>query len=106
VTTVPDPKAINPRRAALERDAVSCGGRWVERTLEQLSLEGRPVEGGWPGTLSEARGLVAGVSSAFKPALSFEESDWLARTIYTHAKRLWQARREPERGPPIDEEEA
>ncbi|MCU0681784.1 MAG: hypothetical protein MUF34_05930 [Polyangiaceae bacterium] len=99
MTSVPEIKVVapNPRRAALERGALRSGDRWVERTREQLSLEGRTVEGGWPGTMSEARGLVASVSGALKPALTFEESDWVAKTIYTHAKRLWQARREPER---------
>ncbi|HEU4405819.1 MAG TPA: hypothetical protein VFS43_11185 [Polyangiaceae bacterium] len=105
MTNPPDSKALSVRRAALERDALTCGDRWVERTRERLTLEGRAVEGGWPGTLSEARGLVAGFSAAFKPALSFEESDWVARTIYTHAKRLWQARREPERESPSDDDD-
>lgn len=104
MTGPPDSKAPGLRRAALEQGAMTCGDRWVERTREQLALEGRPIEGGWPGTLSEARGLVAGLSTAIKPALTFEESDWVARTIYTHAKRFWQARREPEREPPFDDD--
>lgn len=103
MTNPPDSKALGLRRAALEHDAMACGDRWVERTREQLALEGRPIEGGWPGTMSEARGLVASLSAAIKPALTFEESDWVARTIYTHAKRFWQARREPERESSFDD---
>ncbi len=106
MTGVPESKPPGQRRAALERDALRSSDRWVERTRERLALEGRTAEGGWPGTMSEARGMVAGVSATFKPALTFEESAWVARTIYTHAKRLWQARREPERESIGDEEDS
>jgi alkylhydroperoxidase family enzyme len=39
----------------LEALARRVGSAWVEEWRRELAVDGRPMSGGWPGTLSEAR---------------------------------------------------
>jgi hypothetical protein len=89
--------AGGPERRAelLGRIAVEASVAWVTWWCDELRRQRRPVAGGWPGTLSEARArIVARVSAdlggAF--ALTYAELDGLARTAYLRAKGEWRAR--------------
>ena len=66
----------------------------MERTHARLAREGRAREGGWPGTIREARGLAADFSMTLSSALTFDESAHVTKLIYAHAKREWRALRE------------
>lgn len=83
------------RRGALEKTAIGAGAQWAECCRVELKRQGRPIAGGWPGTLSEARTRVtlAWLRGHKKhgPAISHEELGWLARTAYGQAKRDWLA---------------
>ena len=52
---VPRPMKTADRAATLERLAGEVAASWVTSYLASLSEEGRPIEGGWPGTMPEAR---------------------------------------------------
>jgi hypothetical protein len=64
---------------------------WVDRVSQQLTSSGRRLEGGWPGTLSEARRLL--VQSMSSPGADIQrgELEDLARTLYEQAKSQWLA---------------
>jgi len=67
----------------------------------ELARQGRPMSGGWPGTLSEARHrvLMHAVSQmAADGALSDHELTDLARTAFATARADWMASavREPD----------
>jgi len=80
---------------ALERAVDAAGQAWALDWSNTLSGEGRSVSGGWPGTLSEARGRVAlCVARRVGPArrVSAEELESLARRAYAAARKAWLAR--------------
>jgi hypothetical protein len=84
------------RKTLVSKEALDVGQRWVEALREELKREGRPVEGGWPGTLSEARARVDGSISRLLAkhrlaVLSSEELSLAARAAYDHARRTWLA---------------
>jgi hypothetical protein len=69
----------------------------VERLRVQLADQGRPVEGGWPGTISEARRLVlARMAADAKPSTSTvitrARFDQLVKVVYMKARREWLLR--------------
>lgn len=67
---------------------------WVELHVKTLESEGRLIEGGWPGTISEARRRVVGCLAVHpQDAASKEELAVLVDTIYSEAKRLWLVER-------------
>ena len=88
--------AISVRpNSALERAVDAAGEAWAVDWSNSLHGEGRSVSGGWPGTLSEARGRVAvcvakrtGVARRVSP----EELEQLARRAYAAARKAWLAR--------------
>jgi hypothetical protein len=75
------------RRLLLRDIALDVGKRWFDRWRAQLVGEGRCIEGGWPGTIKEARALVA--ASIRLPNVTSEELGWAARTSWAEAKRAW-----------------
>jgi hypothetical protein len=82
------------------------GRRWFASWREDLLRQGRAIEGGWPGTLPEARALVAAsVAPAFTqrrmPILTNEELIWAMRATYDEARRAWLASHERLRGPDL-----
>ena len=82
---------------ALERAVDAAGQAWALDWSNVLSGEGRAVSGGWPGTLSEARGRVAAcVAKRVGPVrrVSAEELESLARRAYAAARKAWLARAE------------
>jgi len=71
------------------RAARGAGARWAEQQRELLAREGRLPEGGWPGTLSEARAIAASLSLTRTSPLSAEELTLAAREAYNQAKGAW-----------------
>jgi len=85
-----DPEA---RRALLERGAIATGERWADGWRETLRQQGRRASGGWPGTVREARALVAAYFKAelHGPALTYDELECAAKISYARAKHQWLA---------------
>ncbi|HMJ11946.1 MAG TPA: hypothetical protein VK524_11060, partial [Polyangiaceae bacterium] len=82
------------RTALLCDAAVLIGASWARGWCEEMSKTGRAVEGGWPGTLPEARTRVAEyfrVECARRriSELSPDELATATRSAYDQAKREW-----------------
>lgn len=78
----------------LERAAVHAARSWAEACCAALAQEGRRVEGGWPGTIREARARVAAeatkvLADQSMTWLTHDELDRLAQTTYDEARRAW-----------------
>jgi hypothetical protein len=89
-----DPARGGRRRTTLERAAVATGAAWAASFMDDLKKQGRPVAGGWPGTLSEARARIVArmsVDLGRRYQLSPDELELMTRTAYLHAKGRWQA---------------
>jgi hypothetical protein len=70
------------------------GETWAKVWFQALRTEGRPVAGGWPGTLQEARYRARmhcdrELSRRGQPPLSQDELHLVAAAIYERAKRDW-----------------
>jgi len=76
---------------AHESTVMHDGREWADGLRDSLVREGRPVAGGWPGTVSEARTRVASVIAGV--ALSREQHGHLTRVLYEAAKGKWLSRR-------------
>jgi hypothetical protein len=90
----------DPRELALHEIALSTARQWTTGWFRTLAEDGRRVEGGWPGTIHEARGRIAADASnellrTSKPALTREELGRLTQTTYEEARRLWRASAAP-----------
>jgi hypothetical protein len=82
------------REETLGQVAVAAGHAWVHWWRAELARQGRPMSGGWPGTLSEARRrvLAHAVSQlGADGALSDHELTDLARTVFATARADWIA---------------
>ncbi len=104
---VPSGTARSKDRAVVELPPPLAGPaqktaeRWAARVLLQLRVESRRICGGWPGTITEARAVLAG---DLLPQLTGESLDALervghervARFLYQGAREYW-ARREHRR---------
>lgn len=65
--------------------------KWVEFLVNVLENEGRLVEGGWPGTVSEARSRLMNclAEQAEDPPQDTGEVTLLVDMLYSKAKQLW-----------------
>src|SRR5438128_2449555 len=93
------------RTTLLREAALAAGHWWFAAWREDLSHAGRAVEGGWPGTLSEARALSARfVREALKSrrarTATNEELTWATRVTYAEARRTWLSSKVRRRGSP------
>jgi len=95
MTTVPPGPARNVKRDAILRAApAAVGAAWARDVSARLAAEGRSVEGGWPGTIVEARALISGrlraelVGRDLHQASSEELVAAAART-YDEARSAW-----------------
>jgi len=70
----------------LEPIATAIGRTWVLEVLEGLRSSDRDIEGGWPGTLGEAR---ARVRAELRRPLAIDVIDSLARIAYATARQGW-----------------
>ena len=92
----PTPEA---RQMLLEQTARAEGNAWASWWRNELQRQNRPVSGGWPGTLSEARVRVARrLAVEHGPALAAtrQEVEDAARAAYGAARNEWNESREPE----------
>lgn len=92
------PTGPSPEAAPFAALAEATGAAWFEDEAVALRAAGRPLVGGWPGTVSEARTRVMnGVARARGSVLSREATAELAHVVYITARRRWEARatREP-----------
>jgi hypothetical protein len=82
------------RGAILRGGPSAVGAAWVRSLCGALSEQGRPVAGGWPGTMVEARALIVrhlqlelegrGMRSASSAELASA-----ATATYEHARSEW-----------------
>jgi len=90
----PKDEKLNSRRLLLADAAKSLGKLWAEGWFEELRSQGRPITGGWPGTMSEARGRVRAHAGALltkrsmSPLTDAELAD-AARMTYDSATAKW-----------------
>jgi hypothetical protein len=88
------PSEADHRDEWLTAAARDAGDRWAADCRAELAREGREVEGGWPGTIREARMRVAAhVGQALVDrsmvAMSYDELGRAARVTYDKARRSW-----------------
>jgi hypothetical protein len=86
---------VPPRAVVLREMAVGAARSWTKRWLSTLEADGRAVEGGFPGTVSEARAVLAHFAGRAlvdlgAPALAREELPELTRITYDEARRSWR----------------
>lgn len=68
----------------------TLAAQWLEETSQRLTAQGRPLEGGWPGTLSEARHRLRVLIVSENLQLSEAQCDSLSREMYKTAKNRWR----------------
>jgi len=74
----------------IEDLAADESAAWVEALFTQFESEGRLIEGGWPGTVSEARRrLMTRIAANPSDAPERGELDRLVDLIYAKAKQRW-----------------
>ena len=74
-------------RALVESEST----KWVKFLVAQLESEGRPIEGGWPGKVSEARSrlITCLAEQAEELPQDSAEVTILVDMLYNNAKQLW-----------------
>lgn len=92
---------MTERELLVERIVTAAASAWASSCFDALAREQRTVSGGWPGTLSEARGralagLVRALQAQSMPALTHEELADAARLTNALARRAWLANRRPD----------
>lgn len=83
------------RRRLIQQEPTALGTAWAITSCEELRQSGRSVEGGWPGTVKEARGRVQRELTRLLAARGLEPlrpEELVAATsaTYEQAKRAWQ----------------
>lgn len=94
------PPTADARTALLDRLASEVASQWTQTYLSSLADEGRPIEGGWPGTMPEARMRMDEharrlLSKHSMVALTTEELGQYTRLLYDEARRAWLRHRSP-----------
>ncbi len=89
-------KAPEARRLLLTEGALTLGTRWARFWCDEMRRDGRPISGGWPGTVPEARARVAAyfgpeLARRRMAQLTADELALAARATYQKAKRDWLA---------------
>jgi hypothetical protein len=90
------PPALAESRGALLREtSEAIGARWVLDYSASVQQSGRRIEGGWPGTLPEARGRVLAslpqeLSERGAAPLSPQELVVASAMASAEAKRQWR----------------
>jgi len=85
-----------PRRSQLLGQCMTLAGKtWAAALVEEMSKARRSVEGGWPGTIAEARTLAQReltrqlASRGLAPPSAGELAS-AAATVNEHARKEWQ----------------
>ncbi len=78
----------------MAREALALGVRWAQVTVQQMRSEGRTIDGGWPGTVPEARAQVRQILDSMLAkrgmrSLTNGELVTAARATYEQARREW-----------------
>lgn len=81
---------------ALTARCQEIGVAWANDVLATLEAEGRPASGMWPGTLSEARTLVARDANARGGSYDRQGDEDKVRAVYAAARDCWNRRRAPD----------
>ncbi len=86
--------SLDKRGLLLEAVASTASRQWVEQWRNLLRGQGRPLAGGWPGTLPEARAVAQACfqqehARNRSAALKSEEINWLAKSTYAKARQQW-----------------
>jgi hypothetical protein len=86
----------NLRSTLLSDLPLKIGAGWAEGWREEMVKQGRPIAGGWPGTIGEARARVAAYfeNELRRRKLAHLTSDELAaatRAAFGQARRDWLA---------------
>ena len=85
-------------RADVLRDiALQAARSWATECISALAAEGRPVAGGWPGTMSDARARAGALATRTlgthaMTALDHDELRDLTHATYKEAQRCWRDR--------------
>ena len=87
---------MTERSTLLEKDPITVGTAWARAICGQITAQGRPIVGGWPGTLVEARAQIARHlhDELFKrgmKGLEAEELEQATNMTYARAKQEWLA---------------
>ncbi len=93
---MPPASGRTARDVLLEQAAFDAARTWASACCLELTREGRPIEGGWPGTMPEARtraGAHVGrmLVERSMPALTHDELGRVARITYDEARRSWRS---------------
>lgn len=83
------------RRLLIEERPSALGVSWALDSCADVTRSGRRVEGGWPGTVPEARmrvlsGLTHELAARGFAPLSQTELSVATSTVYDRARREWQ----------------
>lgn len=87
---------MSERDALLDRAAREAARDWTLAYRDELAREGRVVEGGWPGTMPEARARSAARAGSLllerrMSELAYDERARVARITYDEARRCWRS---------------
>ncbi|AKV00173.1 hypothetical protein AKJ09_06836 [Labilithrix luteola] len=87
-------KTTATRGELLEQAALDAARSWTQVVCAELAREGRRVEGGWPGTIREARARAANEGASVlgrqsMTGLTHDELERLARITHDEARRFW-----------------
>jgi hypothetical protein len=91
------------RRTLLAHASDEAGRAWAQIWFDDLRGQGRAVTGGWPGTMSEARGrarvhIDGRLSRQALAPITHIELGEAARATYDIAKSLWYGSRVRDEG--------
>lgn len=97
----PMDRAVGARRVLLGRAAESAGEGWAMERIAELRADHRRIQGGWPGTLREARALL---HTSLPPSLAAEacspptrdEIEQAVRQAYATARDTWHTQSQPD----------
>ena len=78
----------------MHEGALAIGALWAKTWFEEMRRDGRPVAGGWPGTIDEARHrvrvhFVRELARRGMEELRADELKLATKTVYDRAKREW-----------------
>jgi hypothetical protein len=93
--------AEEARRLVLDEGALVTGDRWSATWRAALLAEGRRVQGGFPGTLAEAKAQVRAyfgpeLARRRMPALTADEMQLAVAATRARARHDWDLHAEPE----------
>jgi hypothetical protein len=90
------PTPPDRRKTLLSDLPLKIGAGWAEGWRAEMAKEGRPIAGGWPGTLGEARARVAAhfdheLRRRKMAHLTSDELATATRAAFGQARRDWLA---------------